>query len=246
MTNPPERFSRSRVLAAWVVHTYTASGLLAGFFGLQAVFAADARRAFVWMLVAVLIDATDGLLARAVHVKRVLPWVDGAKLDDIVDYFTYVIVPVVFLHRFELLPVHGTALFVGAPILASAYGFCQAEAKIRLQSDYFFTGFPSYWNVLAFYLYVGDIPSWLNGVLVCLLAVAVFVPIRYVYPTRTRPLRWVTNGLGAVWVVVLLILLDRFPDPPGWLVLVSLYYPVYYTGLSLYLHFHRSTSASPT
>lgn len=236
MTKPVDHCARSRVVAAWAVHAYTASGVLAGFFSLQAIFAFDAPRAFVWMLVAVLIDATDGVLARAARVKQILPGFDGAKLDDIVDYFTYVILPVVLLFRFDLLPEGGTLLFVAAPLLASAYGFCQAEAKTRRESDHFFTGFPSYWNIVAFYLYAGGLPNWLNGMIVCLLAAAVFVPVRYVYPTRTRTLRGLTNVLGAVWAIVLLILLVQMPEPRPWLVLASLSYPLYYTGLSLSLH----------
>ena len=236
MTKPADHCARSRVVAAWAVHAYTASGVLAGFFSLQAIFAFDAPRAFVWMLVAVLIDATDGVLARAARVEQILPGFDGAKLDDIVDYFTYVILPVALLFRFDLLPERGTLLFVAAPLLASAYGFCQTEAKTRCESDHFFTGFPSYWNIVAFYLYAGGLPNWLNGAVVCLLAAAVFVPVRYVYPTRTRTLRGLTNVLGAVWAVVLLILLVQMPEPRPWLVLASLSYPLYYAGLSLSLH----------
>jgi phosphatidylcholine synthase len=203
---------------------------------LRATLLGRAREAFLWMLAAVLIDATDGTLARAVEIKRVLPWFDGAKLDDIVDYFTFVIVPVVFLYQFSLLPASGTLLFVAIPLLASAYGFCQAAAKTP---DFFFTGFPSYWNIVAFYLYVGHTPLWLNGILICVLSLFVFIPIRYIYPTRTVPFRRLTNLLGALWVGVLLILLWQFPAPSSWLVLCSLYYPLYYTGLSFHLHLTR-------
>ena len=230
-TSPPTPL---HLFAAWAVHAYTASGLIVGFLSLQAIFLGNARLAFVWMLVAVLIDATDGMLARAVQIKKVLPRMDGAKLDDIVDYFTYVIIPVVFLYQFQLLPASGTLLFVAAPLLASAYGFCQAEAKTQ---DFFFTGFPSYWNILAFYLYAGMMPLWLNGSLVIFLAVCVFIPIRYIYPTRTVRLRVLTNSLGALWVIVLLVLLSQLPHAQPWLVLASLYYPFYYTALSFYLHF---------
>jgi len=215
------------------VHAYTASGAVVGFLALRAAFLGRARDAFRWMLVAVLIDATDGTLARAVEIKRVLPWFDGAKLDDIVDYFTFVIVPVVFLYHLHLLPVFGTLLFVALPLLASAYGFCQAAAKTP---DFFFTGFPSYWNIVAFYLYAGQTPLWLNGTLICILSLFVFVPIRYLYPTRTVPFRRLTNLLGGLWVGVLLVLLWQFPTPSPWLVLFSLYYPLYYTALSFYLH----------
>jgi len=232
----PDRFSPLRQGAAWAVHAYTASGVVVGFLALRATLLGRAREAFLWMLVAVLIDATDGTLARAVEIKRVLPWFDGAKLDDIVDYFTFVIVPVVFLYQFGLLPIAGTLAFVALPLLASAYGFCQAAAKT---SDFFFTGFPSYWNIVAFYLYIGHTPLWLNGMLVGVLSLFVFIPIRYVYPTRTVPFRRLTNWLGALWVGVLLVLLWQFPAPSPWLVLGSLYYPVYYTGLSFHLHLTR-------
>jgi phosphatidylcholine synthase len=227
------RFSLLHRAAAWAVHAYTASGVLTGFLALHATFLGRVREAFVWMLVAVLIDATDGILARAVEIKRVLPWFDGAKLDDIVDYFTFVIVPVVFLYQLRLLPASGTLVFVALPLLASAYGFCQAAAKTP---DFFFTGFPSYWNIVAFYLYAGQTPLWLNGTLVCALSLFVFIPIRYIYPTRTVPFRWLTNVLGGLWVGALLTLLWQFPTPPPWLVLLSLYYPLYYTALSFYLH----------
>ena len=232
---PAIQFSLPRQAAAWAVHAYTASGLIAGFLALRATFLGQAREAFLWMLIAVIIDATDGLLARAVEIKRVLPGFDGAKLDDIIDYFTFVIVPIAFLYQFGLLPTCGTLFFVALPLLASAYGFCQAAAKIQA-SDFFFTGFPSYWNIIAFYLYVGQTPAWFNGALMCVLSVFVFIPIRYIYPTRTVQFRRLTNFLGGLWVVILLTLLWQFPTPHPGLLLLSLYYPLYYTVLSFYLH----------
>lgn len=236
-------FSLARKVAAWAVHAYTASGAVVGFLALQASLERQAQVAFLWMLLAVLIDATDGTLARAVAIKKVIPWFDGAKLDDIVDYFTFVIVPAVFLFHAELLPTSGTLFFVALPLLSSAYGFCQAAAKTP---DFYFTGFPSYWNITAFYLYLGQLPTWMNGALVALLSVCVFIPIRYIYPTRTVPFRRLTNLLGIGWVLVLLVLLYQFPSPPGWLVLLSLYYPLYYTSASFYLHVTLARTPSET
>jgi phosphatidylcholine synthase len=223
------------------VHAYTASGAVAGFLALRATFLGRVREAFVWMLIAVLIDATDGTLARAVQIKRVLPWFDGAKLDDIVDYFTFVIVPVVFLYQLRLLPASGMLFFVALPLLASAYGFCQAAAKT---ADFFFTGFPSYWNIIAFYLFAAQTPLWFNGALICVLSIFVFIPIRYVYPTRTVQFRRLTNILGWIWGGMLLVLLWQLPAPSSWLVLLSLYYPLYYTALSFYLHTIRRKTAA--
>jgi phosphatidylcholine synthase len=240
---PLPAFSVLRQVAAWAVHAYTALGTVAGFLALQATTTGHAREAFFWMLFAVLIDATDGTLARAVEIKKVLPWFDGAKLDDIIDYFTFVIVPVAFLYYFGLLPTSGTLFFVAVPLLASAYGFCQAAAKTP---DFFFTGFPSYWNIVAFYLYTAHTPPWLNGVLICVLSILVFVPIRYIYPTRTVPFRSLTNILGGLWVIMLLALIWQLPTPPHWLVLTSLYYPLYYTALSFYLHVTHPTVLVPS
>jgi phosphatidylcholine synthase len=229
------QFSLLRQVAAWCVHLYTASGVVIGFLALRATFLGRARETFLWMLIAVLIDATDGVLARAVDVKRVVPWFDGAKLDDIIDYFTFVIVPAVFLYQLQLVPAEGRLLFIALPLLASAYGFCRDAAKTTAP-NYFFTGFPSYWNIVAFYLYVGQMPVWFNGIVIGVLSFFVFVPIRYVYPTRTVPFRRLTTVLGGLWVGTLLLLLWYFPAPPRWLVFLSLFYPVYYTLLSFYLH----------
>lgn len=237
---PLSAVSLLRQAAAWAVHAYTASGMVVGFLALIATTTGHARQAFFWMLVAVLIDATDGTLARAVGVKHVLPWFDGAKLDDIIDYFTFVIVPVAFLYYFGLLPVTGTMIFVALPLMASAYGFCQAGAKT---ADFFFTGFPSYWNIVAFYLYAAQTPLWLNATVIGVLSILVFVPIRYVYPTRTVPFRALTNVLGGLWVMTLLLLLWQFPTPSGWLMIGSLYYPLYYTALSFYLHATQPASS---
>jgi len=241
--NVPLQFSLLRQCAAWSVHAYTASGTVAGFLALQAAVSDDVRSAFLWMLIAVLIDATDGTLARIIDVKKVLPWFDGAKLDDIVDYFTFVIVPLVALYSFQLLPLSGTIFFIAVPLLASAYGFCQAAAKTP---DFFFTGFPSYWNIVAFYLYALHLSPWFNGILLCVLSLLIFVPIRYIYPTRTVRFRTLTNILGALWVFVLIVLIWQLPTPSLWLIIISLYYPVYYTLLSFYLHATHSNSTPNT
>lgn len=200
----------------------------------------DAQAAFCWMAYALAVDAFDGTLARAVRVKEVVPWFDGARLDDIVDYFTYVIVPVVFMVHMETVPP-ALALPIAALVtISSAYGFSNLAAKT---SDHFFTGFPSYWNILAFYLALLDWSPWLNAVIVTACAVMVFVPIRYVYPSRTTTLRWLTVGLGLVWMAAGIWLLVVFDDPPRGLVVATLAYPAYYFALSAVLHRRPQASA---
>ena len=141
----------ARLLCAWFVHFYSALGAVVGFLAIGAIQNGDFKQAFQLMFIAVAIDATDGSLARAARVKELIPWFDGARLEDIIDYLNYVIVPCVFLLRAELLPPQDTLWLVSLPLIASAYGFCQKDAKT---ADCFFLGFPSYWNIIAFYLYV--------------------------------------------------------------------------------------------
>ena len=224
----------------WVAHLYTALGAVLALAATLAVFDGRFRDAFLLLALATFIDTTDGWLARGLRVKERLPGYDGARLDDIVDYLTYVFVPVLLVMRAGLLP-SGSGLAVGALVLlASAYGFGQVEAKVAT-SDYFFTGFPSYWNIVALYLYVWRLPEVANAVLLSALAVLVFVPIRYVYPSRTVTLRVPTLVLGAIWAVLILVAIWRLPATGGPWLNLSLVFPVYYTALSFYLHAQQQT-----
>lgn len=220
-------------MMAWAVHLFTACGAFVGVWCLVAIHRGDYRGAFVGMVLAVVIDAADGPLARLARVKEVLLEFDGAKLDDIVDYLNYVVVPVVLIYEADLLPPSVSIWIVPFPLLTSAYRFCHVSAKTP---DHFFTGFPSYWNVLAFYYYVGRSPLWFNAAFTLFAAIMVLIPIKYVYPGRTRTLRPLTVAFNILWCVALLILLWQLPDPSPSLVAWSLLYPAYYTVLSFTLH----------
>jgi phosphatidylcholine synthase len=224
---------RTRWVAAWGVHLLTASGAPAGMLALLATVRGDAVTAFWWMAYTLFVDSVDGTLARAVRVKEVLPHVDGSRLDDVVDYFTYVIVPALFIIWMNLLPPSLAVPVTALVAIASGYGFSQTAAKT---ADHFFTGFPSYWNVVAFYLYVLGWPLWLNAAVLTLLAINVFVPLRYIYPSRTTTLRPLTITLASIWGVAVLWIFVTLPTPSKPLVLASLAFPAYYVGLSLYLH----------
>lgn len=226
-------------LKAWAVHLYTGSGAVLALLALDAIAHDAYAAAFGWLSLAMFIDCTDGTLARRARVKEVVPQFDGSKLDDIIDYLNYVLVPVVLVLHAGLLPA-GVGVGVAAlPLLASGYGFCSSEAKTP---DHFFTGFPSYWNVVALYLYVLGWSPWTNAAVVALLSVMVFVPIRYLYPSRTRTARSVTYAGGALWALAVFGLLLQFPAPSRRLALLSLTYPAYYVALSLWLHLRTPPS----
>ncbi len=219
-------------MIAWVAHLYTASGAVVALLATAMTFAHDFRAAFLFLVLACFIDSTDGVLARAVRVKERLPDFDGAKLDDIVDYLTYVFVPALIVWQAELVPV--AFPICAAILLSSAYGFVQSGAKVE-SHDHFFTGFPSYWNIVVVYLYVLQLPQRTNAVILAVLAILVFVPIRYLYPSRTRTLKVPTLALGTMWAALFAWMIWRLPAVDGPWALISLIFPVYYVLLSLWL-----------
>lgn len=228
--------ARLEVVLPWVAHVYTAMGAVAALVATLDVFAGAFRSAFLWLALATIIDTTDGWLARALRVKERLPGFDGSKLDDIVDYLTYVFVPVLLILEAGLLPARWGMPVGAAVLLASAYGFSQSDAKVKT-GDYFFTGFPSYWNIVALYLYGWRLAPTVAAILLLSLAILVLVPIRYVYPSRTMTLRATTLALGAGWGLLILWAVWRLPDGAEPWLTVSLVFPIYYTALSLWLHF---------
>jgi phosphatidylcholine synthase len=229
--------------AAWLVHIYTASGALCAFFGTLAVFSSRYRDAFLLMALATFLDATDGVLARAAAVKEVLPRFDGARLDDIVDYLTFVFLPALLLYQSGALPQQWGGLVVACILLSSAYGFASGDAKT---DDHFFTGFPSYWNIVALYLHAARVAPAINAAILVVLSALVFVRIGYVYPSRTPTLRTLTLVLGAIWALLMVALIFTLPDVPRVLLVASLFFPVYYTGLSFALQMRRARAPRPT
>ena len=221
------------LLAAWLVHFYTASSVVFGLWAIVAAIQLEFRLAIYLMLLTLVIDSTDGALARLIDVRGRIPWIDGRRLDDICDYFTYVLVPAVFLIQTGLLP-HSS--WAALPVLASAYGFSRSDAKTE---DHFFLGFPSYWNVVAIYAYLLQLDASLALWIVLGLSAAVFVPLRYIYPSRTRALRPLTLSVLGLWVVGFSWIAVRIRPDPFW-VWVSLLGPAYYLGASLLLNLRAS------
>ena len=212
---------------AWLAHAYTALGLVcaAAIFWLVVQGGDDAfRLAFLVMVIATAIDATDGWLARLARVSDVTPGFDGRRLDDLIDFQTYTCLPLALLWRADVLP-GPWQLWLLAPLVASAYGFCQVQAKT---SDHYFLGFPSYWNIVAFYLYVLRAPAAVSLTLILGLSALTFVPTRYLYPSRAG--RWAlpTNLFGTAWLVSLLAILWMWDASPRWLITASLAFPAYY------------------
>lgn len=231
---------------AWLTHLYTALGLVAAAgMAVLIVRGGDAsfRWAFVLMMIATAIDATDGWLARKARVNEVLPNFDGRALDDLIDFHTYTSLPLLLLWRAGALP-GSLAWLLLLPLLASAYGFSQVQAKT---DDGFFLGFPSYWNIVAFYLYALHPPAWLSATIIVTFVVLTFVPTPYLYATRGGPFARLINISSAIWFVLLGLVLLGPPARARTLAIVSLIYPLMYLSLSAVIATrarNRSTRAS--
>ncbi|MGB3633352.1 MAG: CDP-alcohol phosphatidyltransferase family protein [Rubrobacteraceae bacterium] len=221
-------------LRAAFVHLYTASGAVLALLILVAAYNGNAVQALWLMLAALLIDSTDGLLARRLRVSEALPSFDGAMLDNIVDYITYVFAPMILLWSGGYLPEGTYGLVLAAlPLLASSYQFCRVDAKT---DDHFFLGFPSYFNVVVFYAIVFDPGVGVVAAIILTCSLLVFVPIRYVYPTRTAAFRRLSLLLTALWLLSYAVILLQMPEPKPLILGFSLFYLFYYLGLSLYLN----------
>lgn len=160
--------------------------------------AADGRwaDAFLWLGLALIVDGADGPLARALHVDKRVPRLDGRVLDLVVDFLNYVAVPAFILCRAPILP-EGTQLVAASVVLLSAlFHFSDRKSKT---ADGFFVGFPAVWNVIVLYLLVLEVPPWPAVLAVLFLALLTFVPLKWVHPFRARPLRPITFAVLAVW-----------------------------------------------
>ncbi len=232
--------SWQRRCIGWLIHAFTASGAFVGLLALFAIYEHKPLVSFWLMGAAIVIDAVDGLFARLIKIKLAVPEIDGALLDNIVDFFNYTIVPAFFLLVIPLVPSHWRIICVMAVTFSSAYQFTQVDAKT---SDHFFKGFPSYWNIVVFYLFFCQMDSWVNLGILLFLAVLSFVPIKYVYPSRldylthSYSLRVAMLMATIAWGVATIGLLWVYPESNPILISISMGYLILYVAISLYRTF---------
>ena len=220
-------------LRAWFVHFYTSLGLIAGLLAMRAIIEGNVKQVFLFLALALWLDASDGPMARRWDTKQWASKIDGRRLDDIIDYLNYTFIPVFFAYYFELVIGWGLGI-LGLVLLSSAYGFCGLEAKTE---EHYFTGFPSYWNLLIFYLYLLGAPPWVNALILVIFAALVWIPVKYVTYHTKHPLFNLTWGLMVLWFLSLIAIMFTFEKVPPLLLWGSLSFPFYYLLLSFYLHF---------
>ncbi len=230
-------------LLAWSIHLFTASGVVFGLLALLAVFDLDFIKAFWLLLLTIIIDSADGTLARLVDIKKTLPAIDGALLDNIIDYSNWTLIPGIILIKADLLPQRAAIWIVAIMIMTSALQFSQTDAKTE---DHFFKGFPSYWSLVVLYLFILQLNPYANMIVVLLLSVLHFVPIKYIYPSRMEYVsskKWFKKTflmLTGGWVLSIFLLLFNYPQRHPLVILYTIVYIGFYMGLSVVKTLNRS------
>ena len=196
------------VLVAWAIHLFTASGAVLAFLAFLAVGHGQWRLALLWLGAALVVDGIDGTLARWAGVTTRTPGINGATLDLVVDYLTYVFIPAILIYDAGLLPPAFALAGTAAILLSSLYTFARTDMKT---ADNFFRGFPALWNVVAFYLVMLRPGQIAAAIIVAVFAALTFAPIHFVHPVRVRLFQPWLAVLTVVWGVGSFALLA-----PGW------------------------------
>mgnify|MGYP001174787628 CR=1 FL=1 len=193
-------------LSGWAVHAFTGSGAVLGFLAMVSILNNDQVGAFLFLGIAIAVDGIDGNIARKIGVEEKVPNLDGTTLDNIIDYFNYVINPALMIYYFNMVP-SGFEIILPAIIIAvSLYTFINVNMKT---DDYYFTGFPSLWNIVVLYFFILNTNVWINFVVIIILSVLTFVPWKYVHPFRVKSYRNLTIFFTIVWSATTLRLVTK-------------------------------------
>lgn len=228
---------KSERLKAWLVHIFTASGIITVFMALIAAAENDFRAAILWLIAAQLIDGVDGTLARRYNVQEVLPNVSGKSIDFVIDFCGYAVVPAFIIYQAPLMQ-EWVDLFMALLIVFTSAIYYGRTGMIT--DDFYFKGFPVMWNMAAFYfIFIFNFPETLNAFLLFLLAVMQFLPIKFAYPSMT--IRWkpITLIFTAILLVSMTGLLIFYPDYPEflyWGPILSLVYFAFFGFAATFIH----------
>jgi phosphatidylcholine synthase len=186
----------AQILGAFGIHLLTASGAAWAFLALLEAVAGRWEGMFLWLGVALFVDGVDGPLARRFKLSEALPRWSGETLDLVVDYVTYVFVPVYAIYACGLLPPVAAMTCCVAILVTSALYFADAGMKT---GDNHFRGFPAIWNAAAFYLLLIHPAAWIGVLFIAVLIVMTFLPMPFIHPMRVVQLRTFNLVLLVFW-----------------------------------------------
>ena len=186
-----------KIIAGVAVHVFTASGAICGVMALHHAASQEWAAAFIWLGVAAIIDGVDGPVARWLDVEKILPRFSGVRLDLVVDYLNYCVVPAFILMRSGIAGDTGGIIVAAVIVLSSLFHFADNESKT---DDGFFVGFPALWNVVVLYFFVFDCSPAATIAATLFLAAATFVPLKWVHPIRVVRWRPMTVAVTIAWL----------------------------------------------
>lgn len=200
---------------AYSVHVFTSSGIVAGFLAIIAIDEGRFKEAMLWLFLTLIIDGVDGTFARLFKVKEVLPNFSGATIDYVIDFATYAIIPAYFIYSAQIDGVYllpeNLRLWSASIILLVSAVYYGKEGMVS--NDYYFIGFPVMWNMVAFYLFfVFTFSPMLNFIMILGFAILHFVPIKFLYPSRTVKFKWLNLIMTTIFIVSSIIILWIYPQ----------------------------------
>jgi len=231
----------TKYLGVWAVHLLTASG--AGFALVAAMAAARGswQLVFLFLGLAMIVDGIDGPIARKVHVAERLPWFNGATLDLVVDFTTYVLVPALVLSLSDLLTQpFATCAGIVVAVVGALY-FADTRMKTTEQA---FRGFPAVWNAVVYQLMVYKFPEAVTLLIIAAFAVLTFVPVEFIHPMRVKRLRPVTFGMTIAWgLLAFAALIENLNPDPVVLILFSIV-NLYFAIIGVFLQVTRTEATA--
>ena len=186
------------IILAWSVHLFTCFGLIAGFLAIISIFKNNQTSAFLFLGLALLIDAIDGTLARKFKVSVFVKNIDGKMLDSVIDFFNYIIIPSVMIYWFKFVPTPFEIIIPSIILIISAISYSNNNL---MTSDNFYKGFPCIWNILLFYLYLFDLSQTYNLFLISACILLKFIPIKFVHPLRVNKYRRFSVVFMVLWFI---------------------------------------------
>jgi phosphatidylcholine synthase len=248
--NNSAQYTLKQKIAAWLVHAFTASGIVAGFWAIVCISEGNFFMAFMMLFLTLVIDGIDGTFARMAKTTEVLPNMSGKTMDYVIDFATYAIIPAYLIYAATQ---NGTPVAEGGSYLVPDNLRFISAAIILLVStlyygregmvsnDYYFVGFPVMWNMVAFYLYyVYQFSPVMNFVMIILFAVLHFVPIKFLYPSRTPRFKGMNIFITILFIVsnvALIVLVETGQTLPFWRAILrglSLFTMLYFGAMAVY------------
>lgn len=192
-------FSQRQHVIAWAVHAFTLTGLVWATLAVVALLEGRPHWMWLWLGIALVVDGVDGNMARKHRIKEVVPWFNGAVVDNIVDYLTWTAIPTAFMVMYLPLGPRSLEIVLAILVLVSSM-FCYANEAAK-SGDYYFVGFPAAWNIVAVLLWVWNAPM-----AVCIAAIVIFsamtlVPLHYTHPFRVERGKITNIAATFIWIL---------------------------------------------